>query len=97
MSGDAETGLSPYAPLGTRGGACVAHPGPSTPRGMDTGGREGILVLGGVSGTCGDSIGPACVVCGGGGGVGVGMTPGCAAVCSWRRLMASRHLPLPFP
>ena len=26
-----------------------------------------------------------------------GMTPGCVAVCSWRRLLASRHLPLPFP
>ena len=23
------------------------------------------------------------------------MTPGCTAVCSWRRLLASRHLPLP--
>ena len=31
---------------------------------------------------------------GGGGG---GMTPGCVAVCSWRRLLAFRHLPLPFP
>ena len=28
---------------------------------------------------------------------GVGMTPGCIAVCSRRRLLASRHLPLPFP
>ena len=31
------------------------------------------------------------------GGGGVGMTPGCIAVCSWRRLLPSRHLPLPFP
>ena len=28
---------------------------------------------------------------------GVGMTPGCIAVCSWQRLLASRHSPLPFP
>ena len=27
----------------------------------------------------------------------VGMMPGCMAVCSWRRLSASRHFPLPFP
>ena len=33
-------------------------------------------------------------VCGGGGG---GMTFCCVAVCSWRRLLASRHLLLPFP
>ena len=33
---------------------------------------------------------------GGQGGRG-GTTPGCIAVCSWRRLLASRHLPLPFP
>ena len=32
-----------------------------------------------------------------GGGGGVGMTPGCVGVCSWRRPLASRHLPLPFP
>ena len=30
-------------------------------------------------------------------GGGVDMTPGCIAVCSWRRLLASCHLPLPFP
>ena len=28
---------------------------------------------------------------------GFGMTPGCVAVCSWRHLLASRHLPLLFP
>ena len=31
------------------------------------------------------------------GGGGLGMTPGCVAVCCGRRLLASRHLPLPFP
>ena len=29
-------------------------------------------------------------------GEGVGMTPGCLAVCSRRRLVASCHFPLPF-
>ena len=33
----------------------------------------------------------------GGGAGGVDMTPGSVAVCSWRRLLASRHLPLRFP
>ena len=37
---------------------------------------------------CRFSIGP---------GGGVGMTPGCVAVCSWWRLLASQHLPLPYP
>ena len=32
-----------------------------------------------------------------GAGGGFGMTPGCCAVCSGRRLSASRHLPSPFP
>jgi hypothetical protein len=26
-----------------------------------------------------------------------GMTPGCVAVCTWQRILASHHLPLPFP
>ena len=31
------------------------------------------------------------------GGRGVGMVHGCVAVSSWRRLLVSRHLLLPFP
>ena len=30
-------------------------------------------------------------------GGGIGMTPGCVAVCSWRPLLASHYLPLTFP